>query len=161
EAGGFWLAPAKADLHFYDERGIKTDLVTYLKRHDEQEGVDIQIQAGLCDRLPVRLIALRQSGEKSGMKPRYVHYQKAGSKGIQTSGPKGTARKPAKSREKTKRASNTRLQIGQWIILLTNVPQDRLNPLEARVLMRCRWQMELLWKLWKQYGKIDAWQSSK
>ena len=26
---------------------------------------------------------------------------------------------------------------------------------EALVLARCRWQLELLWKLWKSYGRID------
>jgi DDE family transposase len=32
---------------------------------------------------------------------------------------------------------------------------------EALVLLRCRWQIELLWKLWKQHGKLDTWRSSK
>ena len=30
KAGGFWEVPAKADLHFYDPQGIRTDLVSYL-----------------------------------------------------------------------------------------------------------------------------------
>jgi hypothetical protein len=162
KAGGFWLVPAKADLHFFDPQGVKTDLVTYLKKHDEKPVIDIPIQAGLSERLPSRLIAVRQRTLKGRMKERYVLYQSAGSKGIQTSGPKGnkSAHKPAKSREKTKRTSKSRLQIGEWIILLTNVPADQLSPLEALVILRCRWQMELLWKLWKQEGKIDAWQSA-
>jgi hypothetical protein len=32
---------------------------------------------------------------------------------------------------------------------------------EVRVLMRVRWQEELLWKLWKQYAKLDTWRSEK
>ena len=41
------------------------------------------------------------------------------------------------------------------------MPEDRLSAQEALVLMRCRWQIELLWKLWKQHGKIDTWRSEK
>src|SRR5215469_6915088 len=74
------------------------------------------------DRLPSRLIAVHQS--HSLVKDRYVLYQSAKSKGIQTCGPKGKkpARQPGKSREKTKRTSKSRLQIGEWMILLTNLP---------------------------------------
>lgn len=41
------------------------------------------------------------------------------------------------------------------------MPEELLSAQEALVVMRCRWQIELLWKLWKQYGKIDAWRSGK
>jgi hypothetical protein len=32
---------------------------------------------------------------------------------------------------------------------------------EALVLARCRWQIELCWKLWKQVCKVDTWRSAK
>jgi Transposase DDE domain len=38
---------------------------------------------------------------------------------------------------------------------LTNVPTDRLTLQEALVLGRARWQIELLFKLWKSQGGID------
>src|SRR5437762_12765980 len=31
---------------------------------------------------------------------------------------------------------------------------------EVMALMRARWQIELLWKLWKQWGAIDEWQTA-
>jgi hypothetical protein len=31
---------------------------------------------------------------------------------------------------------------------------------EAFVLLRCRWQIELLWKLWKMQGLVDEWHTS-
>src|SRR2546421_218998 len=55
----------------------------------------------------------------------------------------------------------TRLRLADWTILLTNVPTERLAVAEALVLVRCRWQIELLWKLWKQEGKLDTWASYK
>jgi hypothetical protein len=165
KAGCFWLVPAKADLHFYDPQGIRSDLVSYLKRQKDEKVRDVQIQAGLRDRLPCRLIAIhldQETGNRQSrrMKARTVIYQRAKSKGVQRYGPKASKKpKSGKSREKTKRTSKSRLQISEWIILLTNVPEERLSAQEALVIMRCRWQIELLWKLWKQYGQIDAWRS--
>jgi hypothetical protein len=163
QAGDLWLVPAKADLHFYDEKGIKTDLVSYLKRHATAPMVDVEIQAGLYDRLPCRLIAVHLNRAQRRIKARYTIYQSAGSKGVQTVGPKGEKSALNKKRDwqKKKETSKSRLQLADWMILLTNVPEELLSADEALVLMRCRWQVELLWKLWKQYGKIDAWRSAK
>ncbi len=46
-----------------------------------------------------------------------------------------------------------------WTIVLTTVPADQLSLEEAIVLLRLRWQIELLFKLWKQYGHIDEWRT--
>lgn len=163
KAGGYWLVPAKADLHFSDPQGIKTDLVSYLGKQSNEKVVDVQIQAGLRDRLPCRLIAIHLPTEQRRVKPYYEVYRPAGRKGVQTCGPKGdkSVRKSSKSTKKTKRTSKSRLQIGEWAIFLTNVPVEQMTAQEALVIMRCRWQIELLWKLWKQHGKIDAWRSGK
>ncbi len=45
--------------------------------------------------------------------------------------------------------------------LLTNVPQELLSVQEALVLMRWSFQIELLWKLCKEHGKLDTWRSDK
>lgn len=46
-----------------------------------------------------------------------------------------------------------------WTIVITNVPGALLTLAEAFVLLRCRWQIELLWKLWKLQGLLDEWQT--
>jgi Transposase DDE domain len=51
------------------------------------------------------------------------------------------------------------LELAKWTILVSNVPQDLLTPLEAQSLIRARWQIELLFKLWKQHGLVDEWRS--
>ena len=53
------------------------------------------------------------------------------------------------------------LQLAQWTILLTTVPADRLTCQQALALMRARWQIELLFKLWKQDACLDEWTGSK
>ena len=57
--------------------------------------------------------------------------------------------------------SAARLHLAEWTILLTNVPSELLSLQEALVLARWSFQIELLWKLWKQHGKLDTWRSYK
>jgi Transposase DDE domain len=47
------------------------------------------------------------------------------------------------------------LRLADWTLLLTDAPAKRLSLEEALVLLRERWQMELLYKLWKQHGQLD------
>ncbi len=42
-----------------------------------------------------------------------------------------------------------------WTILVTSVPPVLLSLREALVLLRARWHIELLFKLWKSHGHID------
>ena len=164
EADTFWLTPAKANLNFYDAQGVRRDLVSYLQSHEGMQVIDTQIQAGLSDRLPCRLIAVHLNREQRRMKTSETVYLPASSKGIQVCGPKKGKKgekKKKKSRKKTTKISKSRQQVSDWIFLLTNVPVEKLSAEEALVLMRCRWQIELLWKLWKQHGKIDTWRSEK
>jgi hypothetical protein len=51
-------------------------------------------------------------------------------------------------------------ELAAWTILLTDAPADLLSFQEALVLLRERWQMELLYKLWKQYGRVDEWRTT-
>jgi hypothetical protein len=57
--------------------------------------------------------------------------------------------------------SAERLALADWEVLVTNVPADRLTLDEAWELARVRWQIELLFKLWKSHGQIDEWRSGK
>jgi hypothetical protein len=56
--------------------------------------------------------------------------------------------------------SQQTLRLADWTLLLTDVPSKRLRFEEALVLLRERWQMELLYKLWKSDGLLDQWRSS-
>ena len=56
--------------------------------------------------------------------------------------------------------SEQTLRLADWTILITDVPAKHLHFEEALVLLRERWQMELLYKLWKQSGQIDEWRTA-
>lgn len=42
-----------------------------------------------------------------------------------------------------------------WVVLLTNVPPEHMSVSEAEALLRARWQIELLIKLWKGFGGLE------
>jgi hypothetical protein len=52
------------------------------------------------------------------------------------------------------------LELAGWLLLLTDAPAKHLSVEEAIVLQRERWQIELLFKLWKQYGQVDEWRTT-
>jgi hypothetical protein len=52
-------------------------------------------------------------------------------------------------------ASDRQRELCGWTVLLTDLPADRLSVEEAWVLYRVRWQIELLFKLWKGAGRLD------
>jgi hypothetical protein len=56
--------------------------------------------------------------------------------------------------------SEETLRLADWTMLITAVPARRLRFEEALVLLRERWQLELVYKLWKQDGLVDEWRTS-
>jgi len=53
------------------------------------------------------------------------------------------------------------LKVASFSVLYCNIPAEMLTMKEAFVLMRTRWQIELIFKLWKNHGCIDEWRSEK
>jgi hypothetical protein len=51
------------------------------------------------------------------------------------------------------------LALCDWTVMITNLPPDHLTPSEALVLLRLRWQIELLFKLWKHTLALDSWRT--
>jgi hypothetical protein len=50
--------------------------------------------------------------------------------------------------------SDERLAWCDWMIWVTNMPEDLLSPPEIAVLYRVHWQVELLFKRWKSLGLV-------
>lgn len=62
-------------------------------------------------------------------------------------------------RKKMRQPSKKQLSLCDWTLLITNIPTSLASVEDALVLVRARWQVELLFKLWKQQGQIDEWRS--
>jgi hypothetical protein len=61
----------------------------------------------------------------------------------------------AYARDKGRTVSDRQRLMCGWTVLITNLPADALTADEAWVLYRVRWQIELLFKLWKSHGRLD------
>ena len=73
----------------------------------------------------------------------------------------GKKHQATKTKGHRHRPSKARQAFSGWTVLLTNVPKERLAAHEACVLIRVRWHIELLWRLWKERGQLDIWCSAK
>ena len=162
EAGCFWLTTAKAGILLIDAHGHCWDLVSFLRAQTGEE-VDVQVCLGKRERLPVRLVARRVSAEQAQRRRQSANRNKEMKvKGVQRPNEKRRAAGDKRQRtHKRKKTSQARLQLLDWTIVITNVAQAMLSLDEVLVLARCRWQIELLWKLWKSLGKVDTWRSAK
>lgn len=131
----YFLSRLYLQTAIFDHEGNRLALSTILERaHTGQ--VDRPVLLGATERLPVRLMAVRVPQEVAGQRRRKL-------------------REEARSKGET--PSQVGLTFADWNIFVTNVPQDKLSLTEAMVLARVRWQVELLFKLWKSHGKVDEW----
>jgi Transposase DDE domain len=159
--GHFWLTQAKASVKLYDQRGQCWDLLDLLEAQ-HSDTIDLEVQVGVKERLPARLIAVRLSQEQVTERRKRANKQHEGPpKGCQPPGKRRSTTGKRQRWRKNRRVSPARERLMEWTVLLTTVPVERLSVEEALVLARCRWQIELLWKLWKQHGKLDTWRSMK
>jgi len=67
----------------------------------------------------------------------------------------------AEAHDQGREPSEETLYLAGWIIVVTNVPRRLLSLEETLVVLTVRWQIELLFRLWKQDGQIDEWRSTK
>ena len=64
------------------------------------------------------------------------------------------AKANAKRRGKT--CSQRHLDLLAWALFITNVPSDWLSPQQVMLVYRVRWQVELIFKLWKSQAALDG-----
>ena len=136
--GGYFLSRLEAATAVFDSEQQRLDLLSFLRARGSQ--VDEPVELGVQHHLPVRRFSVRVPEEVANERRRKL-------------------RAEAKRRGQT--VSKVRLALADWTIYVTNVPVELLSLEEALVLARVRWQIELLFKLWKQHGCIDEWRSTK
>lgn len=160
KAGRSWLTTPKAGTLVIDERGQCWDLLSFLRAQTGEE-VDVQVFLGKRERLPVRLLARRVSAEQAKRRASARRSHEGQPKGVQRPHErKRQAGDPRQRQRKCRKTGKARMHLLDWTILITNVPAEQLSVDEALVLARCRWQIELCWKVWKQLGRLDTWRSA-
>lgn len=130
--GRYWISRLKPLTQICcDQQRI--DLVAMLA-HTKATTLDLPITLGAHQHLACRLLAVRVPQEVADRR-RYRLQQVA--------------------RKKGRTVSASTLALCAWTLIITNAPVDLLSLQEALVLLRMRWQMELLFKLWKSHGQVD------
>jgi hypothetical protein len=138
-AGGATIVPMRATLALYDAPdapgapgapGQRLDLLAWLRQQADPL-VERTVHTG---GLTLRLVAVRAS-------------------------PQTVARHQASIREAAqnhgRRPPALPLALADWILILTTATQEQATAAQIATLLRLRWQIELLFKLWKDQGKLD------
>jgi hypothetical protein len=136
--GVWWVSrlPARAGIWQNDQ------VMHVLDWLNQQESMCIDQAVELTrQRLPCRLLAMRVPAQVAKERRK-------------------RARESAKARKKSQLKPET-LALCDWTILVTNLPPEAFTPDEILSLQRLRWQIELLFKLWKTDLSIDAWRSQQ
>jgi hypothetical protein len=127
-----WLSRYQPWTPLFDAAGAPLELLAFLGRQGGAV-VDVPVQVGASHRLAARLVAFRVPPEVAARR-------------------RQRARKKARDRGRAPGAGQ--LALCDWNVYLTNVPPAQASAAELQVLARCRWQIELLFKLWKSEGRL-------
>jgi hypothetical protein len=134
----YWLTRYKIGTCVLNEQGQELDLETWLPQSVGQR-LDVMVRLGKQKQLPCRLVAER-------VPPAIVHQRHQ--------------RLRETARQDQTQPSQRALVLAQWTIYLTNVPETLLNTEAVFIMGRYRWQIELLFKLWKSDLQIDDWNTA-
>jgi len=135
----YWITRLKAGTAIYTPTGERLDLVGWLRANVKAQ-CDQPVLVGVGQRLPCRLLAVRVPQEVADQRRHRL-------------------REYARKKQVTPKADT--LALAEWTLIITNVPPTMLSLREALVLLRVRWQVELLFKLWKSHAQVDTWRSRK
>jgi hypothetical protein len=133
EAGGYWISRFLHGTTVFDPSGKRLDLRHFLQENGPQGLVDVPVVLGEKEQLSCRLIAIRVPPEVAARRRRKIC---------------------EKARKHGRVASQEYLDMQDWTIFVTNCAPELLSWKEVVVLYRARWQIELLFKLWKSHNRL-------
>lgn len=139
DAGSLWVMRYKVGTSVCDAEGQDMDLLDILES-SEDKTIDLRIRLGASHLIPCRLVAQRIPADK--LKQRQEQLKRWESR-------------------KQKQASDLRWALLAWSIYITNASCEQLTAPEVMLMIRVRWQIELLFKLWKDTIDIDDWNTQQ
>jgi hypothetical protein len=138
EQDQFVLSYLRSDVCLFDQDSKPIDLAILLPT--AQASGELNVLVGEQQRLPMRLF-----------------FEKVPDAVAEERRRKGRREAQIRGRSYSPRAE----LLAGWTIAVTTVPAALLNLSESLVLLRLRWQIELLFKLWKEHGLLDEWRTQK
>lgn len=151
QSGGYFLSRLMHGTVVFDLEGNRLNLLEFLR--STSGDVDVWVLVGRSKKLKIRLLARRLPDWVAESRRRKCRQ---------------------KVKDKGRTATADQLELRSWTIMVTNVPEEAMRlPAaedsaaestvtpwfqmdEAIALMRQRWQIELLFKLWKSQGKLAS-----
>jgi hypothetical protein len=135
----YFVTRLQSKTNVYTRRGHRIHLAGILPKQVGQVR-EVGVVLGQKNGLPVRLILVKVPDEVAEERKERIHRiaQKNGDV-----------------------PSKEILALAHWTIVITNIPRKRATYSEILVLLRLRWQIERLFRLWKEDAKIDEWRTKK
>jgi DDE family transposase len=137
EASVWTLCRLPVNITLAVEDGRRVSQGEVLVRRPET-ALDLDVRLGAAQPVSARLLAVRVPAQVAQQRRR-------------------TLRRQAK--KQGQQVSRARLALADWTVLVTTAPREVLSLEEGVILARMRWQIELLFKLWKRDGLLDEWRS--
>lgn len=138
KAGSYTLTRARTNTVFFTEQGRRLNVPSVLPPRVGQTK-ELHVLVGEKRGYQMRLLLVRVPEEVAEQRRKDLR---------------------ADASRRGRAVSQRAFALADWTILLTDAPSKWLRLEEALILLRERWQMELLYKLWKQHGQIDEWRTT-
>jgi len=135
----YFLSRLQANTNVYNRRGHRIELKGILPQEVGQVK-DVGVVIGQKDGVSVRLIMLKVPEDVAEDRQKRIREN---------------------AKDQGREPTEATLALAHWTIVITNIPRKMANCSEIIVLLRLRWQIERLFRLWKEYGKIDEWRTKK
>ncbi len=135
----YFVTRLQSKTNVYNRRGHRVNLAGILPKLVGQVR-EVGVVLGQKNGLPVRLILVKV--------PEKVAKERK-------------ARIRRKAQNNGDVPSEETLALAHWTIVITNIPRKHANYAEVLVLLRLRWQIERLFRLWKEDAKIDEWRTKR
>ena len=126
----YWLTRLMAGTQVFEAHGPALDVARGLAAYGPAV-LALPVCLGVHHRLPGRLIAVWVAQAVANPRRQALH---------------------ADARRRGQAVSAERLRLADWTLVVTNVPATRLSGPEVRVGARGRWQIEVVFKVWKSVG---------
>ena len=139
DAGAFWLSRLQSNSRLTLPGQPERTLLATLEALGPVTEWDGPVVVGKGGRLAARLVARRVPQAIAEQRRRKIR---------------------AAAKDKGRAPAKAALALADWNVLITNTPAALLNLEEAMAVMRLRWQIELLFKLWKSHGHLDEWRTT-
>lgn len=135
EADAYWISRLQHGTKVFDAAAKSLDLPCFLREQGEHGLVDMVVLLGEKERLACRLIAMRVPEEVASRRRQRIR---------------------EKARDHGREPSREYLELQGWTIYVMNCGAELLTWKEVVVAYRARWQIELLFKLWKSHNHVAA-----